>query len=142
MASSNKTPNFGLSQWVGSDKPKREDFNADNLILDANAAKLSIPGAINWDSGNAVFLKSGNGYHKFPNGFTIQWGRTSVAAGGSTVTLPTTFTAFYIVVDSVRYGAVTNYTATLVADTLYSFSAYHNNPSAMYIDWAAFGYIA
>jgi len=58
MASSNKTPNFGLSQWVGSDKPTRVDFNADNLILDTNAAKLTNPGDTNWDSGSLA-IESG-----------------------------------------------------------------------------------
>ncbi|MCC8022718.1 MAG: hypothetical protein LIO46_02890 [Clostridiales bacterium] len=34
MPSSNKTPNLGLSQWTGTDVPKREDFVNDNAILD------------------------------------------------------------------------------------------------------------
>lgn len=35
MSSTNKTANLGLNSWVGSDKPKREDFNYDNSILDS-----------------------------------------------------------------------------------------------------------
>ena len=31
MASTQKTPFLGLNQWLGTDKPKREDFNRDNL---------------------------------------------------------------------------------------------------------------
>jgi len=60
MPSSNKTP-LGLNQWIGQDKPKKEDFNADNLITDTELSRIdtalsskfgpSIPGAINWDSG-------------------------------------------------------------------------------------------
>lgn len=34
MPSSNKTP-LGFNIWSGSDKPKREDFNADNTIAEA-----------------------------------------------------------------------------------------------------------
>ncbi len=34
MSSTNKTPYLELNNWVGSDKPKREDFNEDNNILD------------------------------------------------------------------------------------------------------------
>lgn len=35
MPSSNKTPNILLNQWLGSDKPKKDDFNYDNERLDA-----------------------------------------------------------------------------------------------------------
>lgn len=38
MAASNKTP-LGFNQWISSDKPKREDFNADNLLADAQLQK-------------------------------------------------------------------------------------------------------
>ena len=34
MPSSNKTRNLGLNKWLGSDKPKKDDFNADNALLD------------------------------------------------------------------------------------------------------------
>lgn len=34
MSSSNKTSYIHLNQWSGSDKPKREDFNSDNFLLD------------------------------------------------------------------------------------------------------------
>ena len=34
MASSSKTEKLGLNQWSGDDKPKREDFNSDNQILE------------------------------------------------------------------------------------------------------------
>lgn len=42
MASTNKTTNFGLNQWVASDMVKREDFNADNLAIDNALAKIPI----------------------------------------------------------------------------------------------------
>ncbi len=34
MPSTNKTPNLGLNNWIATDKPKRTDFTADNLLLD------------------------------------------------------------------------------------------------------------
>ena len=34
MSSTNKTKNLQLNSWIGSDRPKREDFNADNSIID------------------------------------------------------------------------------------------------------------
>ncbi len=35
MSSTNKTQNLKLNNWIASDKPKREDFNMDNQIIDA-----------------------------------------------------------------------------------------------------------
>ena len=35
MPSSNKTPNLGLNNWSGTDKPKRADFVQDNQLIDA-----------------------------------------------------------------------------------------------------------
>ena len=40
MPSSEKTPNLGLNNWRGSDIPMREDFVADNKILDTAIAAL------------------------------------------------------------------------------------------------------
>lgn len=34
----NHTPNYGLSQWLSGDDFKRDDFNADNLAIDAAIA--------------------------------------------------------------------------------------------------------
>ena len=34
MPTTNKTPNLGLNNWVGTDKPKRSDFVEDNTLLD------------------------------------------------------------------------------------------------------------
>ena len=41
MSSSNKTNYLGLNQFVGSDKPKMEDFNADNRLLDEKIQHLT-----------------------------------------------------------------------------------------------------
>lgn len=35
MASTNRTPNLGLSKWIESDRPKRVDFVSDNSIIDS-----------------------------------------------------------------------------------------------------------
>lgn len=40
MASSNKTTYLGLNRWLGTDKPKREDFNADNQKIDTKVQQL------------------------------------------------------------------------------------------------------
>ncbi len=34
MSSNSKTPLLGLNSWAGSDKPKRDDFNYDNEVID------------------------------------------------------------------------------------------------------------
>ena len=39
--SSTGTPKYGLNQWQGSDKPKREDFNSDNQKIDAALDELN-----------------------------------------------------------------------------------------------------
>ena len=40
MASTNKTDNYALNQWVGTDPVLMEDFNADNAKIDAALAAL------------------------------------------------------------------------------------------------------
>jgi len=40
MASTNKTENYSLNQWVGTDPVLMEDFNADNAKIDAALAAL------------------------------------------------------------------------------------------------------
>ena len=39
MSSTNKTSFLGLSSWIGSDKPQRADFNADNEKIDEFASE-------------------------------------------------------------------------------------------------------
>ncbi len=41
MASTNKTPNYALNQWVGIDPVLMEDFNTDNAKIDAALAEFS-----------------------------------------------------------------------------------------------------
>lgn len=40
MPSSNKTSHLRLNRWVGTDKPKKDDFNDDNLLIDAACKAL------------------------------------------------------------------------------------------------------
>ena len=39
MSSSNRTETLGLNSWLGSDRPERADFNADNEIIDSTLAE-------------------------------------------------------------------------------------------------------
>lgn len=36
MSSTNKTEKLRLNQWISSDKPRREDFNYDNQVIENN----------------------------------------------------------------------------------------------------------
>ena len=39
MPSTNKTAHLKLNQWIGTDKPRKDDFNADNAAVDAAIAQ-------------------------------------------------------------------------------------------------------
>lgn len=39
MSATDKTPYLGLCSWLGSDRPQREDFNADNAKIDDFASE-------------------------------------------------------------------------------------------------------
>lgn len=41
MPSSNKTTNLQLNKWIGSDKPKKDDFNSDNQKVDMAYESMS-----------------------------------------------------------------------------------------------------
>lgn len=58
MASANKTENYKLNQWVGTDPVLMEDFNADNAKIDAALSALKS-GALKMVLGSYV----GNGEH-------------------------------------------------------------------------------
>ncbi|WP_312643361.1 hypothetical protein [Hydrogenoanaerobacterium sp.] len=45
MPSTHKTSFLNLNQWLGGDKPKREDFNSDNLNID-NGIKNHVQNAV------------------------------------------------------------------------------------------------
>lgn len=63
MPSTNKTPRYGLSQWVGGDKPSMLDFNADNRAIEAAVGSIA-------DSVHAPIIRNGT------------WHVYSVDAGG------------------------------------------------------------
>jgi hypothetical protein len=46
MPAVNKTPYLSLNQWTGSEKPKREDFVADNLAIDEGISDML---KLKWD---------------------------------------------------------------------------------------------
>lgn len=41
MPSSNKTATIGLNQWLGSDKPVKDDFNEDNRLMEETVSALT-----------------------------------------------------------------------------------------------------
>lgn len=73
MPTSNKTPNLGLNNWVGTDKPKRSDFVEDNLLLDAALgghisdmdAHFSTADREKWNDPVAQNVYSGTGQAEF-----------------------------------------------------------------------------
>ena len=63
MASASKTPNLNLPQWVGTEKPKRTDFNAAFDAID-DASALGTPvnlTLLNGWTGTAQVSKNGFG---------------------------------------------------------------------------------
>ncbi|MDR1260291.1 MAG: hypothetical protein LBJ83_00985 [Oscillospiraceae bacterium] len=40
MSSSEKTKNIGLNLWKGTDRPERDDFNSDNVLIDKAVGDL------------------------------------------------------------------------------------------------------
>lgn len=79
MPSSNKTLNLSLNKWLGSDKPKKDDFNADNQKLDdawktMNTTLTNASASINGHTGNtgihitAAERAAWNGKDKFITG--------------------------------------------------------------------------
>ena len=61
MPSTNKT-SAGLNQWIGSDKPKMADFNADNAIIDG---KIKL---IKSDGDGTKYLADDGGYKAVSSG--------------------------------------------------------------------------
>ena len=63
MSSSGKTTHVGLNQWVGADKPKMDDFNADNRKIDEaihahtsdGAAHVSTQERMAWTGAIPIF---------------------------------------------------------------------------------------
>lgn len=85
MPSTNKTPFLKLNSWLGTDKPKREDFNADNQKID-DAVKdhfedtqvhLSAAERALWNSGAFVmgtYTGTGTQSRTIETGFSPRFG--------------------------------------------------------------------
>jgi hypothetical protein len=59
MPSSNKTQHLNLNKWLGTDKPKKDDFNEDNQKVDSawntlNAAISTVQSAQSTHGGNGT----------------------------------------------------------------------------------------
>lgn len=69
MSSTNKTSNLQLNSWIGSDKPKREDFNSDNEIIDKaiaqhvkdSVAHITLDERATWNNYMFTGIYFGNG---------------------------------------------------------------------------------
>ncbi len=69
MPSTHKTDYLGLNQWLGSDKPKRSDFNEDNERIDAavqthvldNQVHLTQEERVRWSAPFVTGSYIGNG---------------------------------------------------------------------------------
>lgn len=80
MPSENKTPHYGLNQWQGNEYPKREDFNQDNALMDAELAAHEADTAAHITSAEHEALNAA------VQSATI--GSTAVTKSGTTLQLP------------------------------------------------------
>lgn len=83
-----------------------------------------------------------NGYQKLPGGLVIQWGLKTVAAGNSTVTLPTAYSTSHFVAVATQSsphggGLTVNNITTVTALTLSDFAIACNTPGGVY--WVSIG---
>ena len=58
MPTNNKTQNLHLNSWLGTDKPKREDFVSDNEILDSTINAHTTNTSIHLSAADRVKLES------------------------------------------------------------------------------------
>lgn len=85
MASSNKTPLLNLNSWLGTDKPKREDFNQDNEKIDNflgnhiedMVSHVTAADRLLWNSPDYVvgsYTGNGEVVRRVTLGFQAAWG--------------------------------------------------------------------
>lgn len=86
MSSTNKTDNLGLNQWVGTDRPKMQDFNQDNLLIDSAVSQHIADSGVHvtgvdkaaWNKPYHIQVYTGNGSSTrsidIESGFTPRWG--------------------------------------------------------------------
>ena len=58
MPTNNKTQNLHLNSWLGTDKPKREDFVSDNEILDSTISAHTTNTSVHLSAADRVKLES------------------------------------------------------------------------------------
>lgn len=94
-----------------------------------------------WHSGNNIFFNSENGYHKFSNGFAMQWGEITMEYGISykTVTFPVAFTTPSIGFAMPVGAAVSFFVGGL---NVGSMNVFPITASAATAYWLALGHIA
>lgn len=75
MGASNHTP-LGFNQWIGTDKPLREDFNADNALADELLSDVPVADGTLQPNLNAELLNGNNAfeYHNFKGGKLLATG--------------------------------------------------------------------
>lgn len=63
MPSTNKTPSLGLNSWVDTDKPRREDFVQDNLIVDEAISAHLADAILHMTAADRTLLQEGIVFH-------------------------------------------------------------------------------
>jgi len=90
-------------------------------------------------------LLSGSGYQKLPGGLIIQWGNSTTASGGVSLTFPIVFpTNCLQVVVALRSGSVSPVTVSANTPTSPGVGVYTSNTSGVGVtanfSWIAIGY--
>lgn len=116
-----------------------------DLVLVSNGANWYIVGgreALRYSSTFAASL-AGNGWEKRPSGVVEQWGTVSTAAGGATVTFPTSFPNGVLDVLVTANAAASDSTVSTGLWQPWGFPVYsysNGSPVGMTVNWRALGY--
>lgn len=118
MSSSNKTP-LGLNIWAGTDKPKREDFNEDNQIIDAEIS--AIIGQNLLINSSLIIWQRGTSFTNPNNAYTADRMKctgtgTILAVGGANPTggmILTGSIAISYIMENVDFAAINGKSLTL-----------------------------
>lgn len=133
MPSSNKTP-LGLNQWIGTDKPKKDDFNADNLITDAALAGKAnaelgtwTPRIIGYTSGEVLGYTTLYGEYAIIGNMAHVWAKCYITGAGDAIgyigcTLP---------IAARNYGNTINPLGTSLVNNLTGIASAYTSPVAM-----------
>lgn len=85
MSSTNKTQFLKLNKWTGDDKPKKDDFNTDNQLIDdclrehlsPNTLHVTPADRIKWDSSSIIsgtYTGNGSSARTIDLGFSPSYG--------------------------------------------------------------------